>query len=303
MALTKLRFSGESGLSPVAVLRDGNGDVWDGTEIVTYVSVDKVSYGIALTEQSSSSYYETDIPTALPPGIYHVTYHADSTQDDNVVYQSVINWDGSSLVDELVTGSSKTDLANLAISHLGVGKEIANLDTDTSEAAQACRRFYEIALYDTLREFPWPFALRISTLSLVEEDPTTEWAFAYRYPVNSLYAVRLPSGSRVDTLNSRIPFRIVGDDSGKLIYTDLEDAEFEYVAKVSNPLRFSPDFSLAFSYKLAVLIAPRIVRGDTKLRKETQELYEEKIMMAQATAANEGRKELEPDSEYINVRS
>ena len=71
--------------------------------------------------------------------------------------------------------ASKTEIANLALSHLGVGKEIGNLDTEKTEEAVAMRRFYESARDATLRDFPWPFATRMVALALVASPPTQWW--------------------------------------------------------------------------------------------------------------------------------
>ena len=57
----------------------------------------------------------------------------------------------------------------MAISHLGVGKEIENFDTENSEEANACRRFYRVALEASLRDFSWPFATQNITLALIEK--------------------------------------------------------------------------------------------------------------------------------------
>ena len=74
--------------------------------------------------------------------------------------------------------SSKTEIANLAISHLGIGKTIANLELEKSQEAIACRRFYDTVRDSSLRDFPWPFAGKIQALALV----SNEWLYAYQYP-------------------------------------------------------------------------------------------------------------------------
>jgi hypothetical protein len=77
------------------------------------------------------------------------------------------------------------DICNLALSHVGVSTEIANLDTERSKEAQACRRFYEPTREEVLRAFAWPFATRFVDLQLVEEEPNDEWAYSYRYPATA----------------------------------------------------------------------------------------------------------------------
>src|SRR5688572_11149621 len=110
--------------------------------------------------------------------------------------------------------ASETEIANLALSHLGVGKEIANLETERSQEAVACRRFYDTARDATLRDFSWPFATKIAVLGLIEADPNDEWDYSYRYPSDCLQLRRILSGVRNDTRDSRVPFKLAHDDSG-----------------------------------------------------------------------------------------
>src|SRR3990172_6032289 len=131
--------------------------------------------------------------------------------------------------------ASEVDICNMALSHLGNSKEIAILATEKSEEAAACRRFYETARDTVLRDFAWPFATRILSLGLVEEDPNDEWAYAYRYPTDCLLLRRLLSGLRHDNRQSRAPYRVARDDDGLVIYTDLAEAQMEYTVRETDP--------------------------------------------------------------------
>jgi hypothetical protein len=110
--------------------------------------------------------------------------------------------------------TSDTEIANLAISHLGTGKVITDLETDRSQEAEVCRTFYEIGRDKTLRGYRWPFATKFAELNLVEEDPTTEWEFSYRYPADCLMLRRIIGSSRVEVRSSKIPYKIGKDASG-----------------------------------------------------------------------------------------
>lgn len=301
----KLQFSGQEGLAAKAVIRDLSGDVWDGEEFVTYDSGDYDDYKIAMT--ANGVHYSVDVPEDLPVGKYHVTYQdqagATLTETDTVIFQAFIQWDGVDLVDDLTTGASIADICNLALSHLGVGKEIANLETENSEEAQTCRRFYETVRDQTLRDFAWPFATRIAALALVDEEPNDEWDYSYRFPSNALKIRRILSGIRNDSRQTRTPYKIAGDTSGSLIYTDMEDAEIEYTIRVTNPLRYPPDFLMALSLRLASYIAPRLTGGDPfKLGNRALELYAFEIGKSEASAANEEQPDETPESEFVQER-
>lgn len=199
--------------------------------------------------------------------------------------------------------SSSTEISNIAISHLGIGKEIANLETEQSQEARACRRFYETAKTAVLRDFNWPFANTSKALALIEENPTTEWKYSYRYPTDALRLLRIFSGVRNDTRQSRIPYRILSDSIGKIIYCDEPQATLEYIRDIDDPTIFAPDFTLALSYRLAFYVAPQLTGGDPFQRQQQMlQLYLAELSTARANASNEFQQEEEPRSELERVR-
>lgn len=199
--------------------------------------------------------------------------------------------------------ASKTGICNLALSHLGVGKEIANLETERSEEAAACRRFYDQTLEQVLRDFTWPFATKIATLNLIEEDPNEDWQFSYRYPTDCLMVRRVLNGTRNPSRQEREPYRISQDSAGRLIYSDREDAELEYTVTANDPALYPPDFSMAFSFRLAAYIAPRVTGGDPfKMGDRALKLYEIELGMAKSNSVNEEQDEELPNSEFIAAR-
>ena len=199
--------------------------------------------------------------------------------------------------------SSSVEICNLALSHLGINKEISNIETERSIEALACRRFFPICRDATLEDFEWPFARRFADLALVEEDPTDEWAYSYRYPTNAITIRRILSGVRNDTLQSRVPYEIVNDDAGKLIYTDLDDASIEYTYRVTNSEHFSPAFVIAMSYRLAHMIAPRLTAGDSRdLGGNAFKFYLMHIANAKALSLKEEAPDYPSDAELIRGR-
>lgn len=198
---------------------------------------------------------------------------------------------------------SSTEIANLAISHLGIGKEIANIASDNSNEANACRRFYDTARDKVLGDFNWPFARKFAELGLVEADPTDEWAYSYRYPSDALKLRRILSGVRNDNRQSRVPYIVGQDDTGKLIYTDQQEAQMEYTKLITNVTFFSADFVVALSYLLAAYITPRIMGSDRfKMIPGFLQMYQAELMNAQANAANEQQDDLPVESEFIRER-
>lgn len=198
---------------------------------------------------------------------------------------------------------TKTKISNLALSHLGSSKTIANFETERSAEANACREYFDTAVEEVLQGFHWPFATKIAALALIETTPSAEWGFSYQYPTDCLDVRRILSGSRNDSKDSEIPYRIFGDNDGKQIHTDKDLAEAEYTVKITDPSRFSPDFAMALSFLIAAYIAARITGGDPfKKGPQAYQMFLSKMPKAQARQANEAKYDREPVSEFERAR-
>lgn len=200
--------------------------------------------------------------------------------------------------------ASSTQICNLALAHLGVGKSIANLQTEQSEEANACRRFYDVSLERTLRDFPWPFSKRYQALELVAENPMDSYKFAYRYPTGCVRIHRIDSTIRNDNRQSRVHFTIGGDSSGQLIYTDQEQAKIWFSFLDTDPEKYPADFTLALSFLIAHYIAPTLTAGDPfKVGERAMQNYMAELDRARVNAIGEEQVEVEVESEFIRARS
>lgn len=194
-------------------------------------------------------------------------------------------------------------ICNMALSHLGQDVEIADVENENTPQARAMRRFYATALKQTLRDFNWPFATKTVALELVEENPTSEWAYAYHYPSDCVQFRRILSGIRNDNAQSEVPFRVAYGSASAVIYTDAKEAEGEYTVLVDDPSRFPDDFTQALSMRLAAYVAPRIGGPQAiKLREAILALYFHELGGSRANAMNEEQAEEEPEAESIRGR-
>jgi len=203
--------------------------------------------------------------------------------------------------------SSKTDICNLALSHVASGSGISNFDTDQSEPARACRLFYEIARTTALRDFDWPFATKFKALSLIEEDATedlgNEWEYSYAYPSDCIRFRRILSGARTDSNATKIKFRIASAGSAKVIYTDETAPIAEITEDITETGRFDADFVIALSCRLAAMIAPRISAGDkNQLGPKAMAMYEAYVRQARANAITEDQSTDESNGDLYDAR-
>jgi len=210
--------------------------------------------------------------------------------------------------------ASKTEICNLALGHIGVGKEIANIATEKTETAAVCNRFYETAKDAVLRDFEWPFATKFRDLSLIESNPTVEWGYSYSYPSDCLKMRRILIGNvaanyRVgqpyvteDTVQ-RSPYRIVQGPSGTAIFSNQSEATAEYTARIDDPTVYPPDFVMALSWRLAAYIAPTVTGGDPfNLTQKAMQAYKLEIAEASAQSFNEEQPYPEKRSELERIR-
>lgn len=206
--------------------------------------------------------------------------------------------------------SSETEIANLALAHLGHGVEIGSLRTTRSPQALALRLIYDTIRRATLRDFAWPFAHKIGALGLVttygtdDDHPTAEWKYAYRLPSDCVQFRKIQSGTRNDTLQSKVKYKISRDDTGWLIFTDMEDAIGEWTIDTEEVEKYPDDFVLALSLRLAAYAAPKICREDPfGMRDKAFSMYQREIAMAQNNGFNEESREEDPASELERART
>lgn len=200
-------------------------------------------------------------------------------------------------------GTTKLNIWNLALGHLGISTKIQS-EIEDSKEAEACRRFYDQVLAEVLGDFPWPFAAKIEALAKVADDPVDEWGYSYRYPAGALRLRSIPNeSSRIETSALRVPYRILGDATGGLIYTDQVDARIEYTSLITDPTRYPADFAQALSLYLARMIAPSVTSPDRGTAwGELLKLYLWRLATARSNALNEEQGDLAPDSEFIRAR-
>lgn len=214
---------------------------------------------------------------------------------------------------------SQVDICNLALSHI-TEKTITSM-TEKSVEAQTLSEFWNNALYQTLRDFAWPFATKYDNLSLVVTNPNGLWQYAYLLPSDCLYFRRILSGFQQDGRQQRVPYIIAKSDfinnptvtpattytaqaGAMYIFTNWQNAQCEYTYLVTDMTQAPLDFVMALSFRLAAFVVPRLTGGDPfKLRPEMEAKYDMEITKAKANAFNEQQQPEEVPSEFERTRN
>lgn len=202
--------------------------------------------------------------------------------------------------------SSKSDICNLALLALGVTRTLTNVDTETSDEALACRRWYQVSLDFVLEDFDWNFARRRVALAELDIESSV-WSYVYAYPSECAKPRRIEiEGVRTPYAEQRIPFKTGGEttQSGdiRVIYTDQEAAVLVYTKKITDAGLFDAHFVLALTFLLATNIAMSLT-VDQKLAANAGANYRSMKLTAFASDLNEGQDDPEPMGETERARN
>lgn len=201
--------------------------------------------------------------------------------------------------------SSVIDICNRALSHTGTDQAITNLD-EKSKEARICARWYEATLDQMLRAFAWNFAQRRVILADLGDAPSG-WQLRYRYPTDCVDLQRVfhpddyMPGTEIDGLDIA-PFRVASSgDGGRVILSNIDQAEALYTARVEDSNLFPADFAATLELTLAANISMPMV---AKPQITDYLANKARLAMSEAMAANlnEGHYPNHPDAEWVRDR-
>ena len=193
---------------------------------------------------------------------------------------------------------SDVQIAKLALQNIGDRYDITSLDEATPEAEQI-NLVYEDVRDALLREHPWTFALRYYTPPSLSGTAPAGWEFMYAYPPTGLKILRIvnpldPRGEKLQPL----PFAIGrNNDDIKVILSNEQDPEFEYINKVTVATEFDALFDMAFSWRLSAAVAMPIT-GDGQIKdmaERNAQMAVEKAKMENSTEGTGVLQTREPD--------
>lgn len=199
------------------------------------------------------------------------------------------------------------DVANEALGLIGSSKEIQNLETDKSNEARACNRFFATCRDLVLRDFPWPRLKVVEALALVGTDPVPQWGYSYRMPAHAAQILRLQinASPRTDNSDSRIPYELGRDDTGGLIYSDYttdDGLAAKYIYHETSLAKWTPDMVEVLTQLLASKIGPRFGPEAAKLAKACSVDYQTRRYLARAQALNEEAPDPAGDGDIVRSR-
>lgn len=140
--------------------------------------------------------------------------------------------------------ASETSIINRALTKLGVAT--ITVRTEDSPQARLANITFDEARDDLMRDHPWNWAVKRTSLAASATAPTWNFTYAYIPPVDMLrlWEVDNPSGYE---------YRIESTTDGPVIVTDLgAPLKIAYIAKITDPNQMDEKFREALSARLAM---------------------------------------------------
>jgi len=184
---------------------------------------------------------------------------------------------------------SVVEICSNALLKIG-STSITSLEDD-SNPARLANRLYEPTRDALLREHPWNFAIRRSSLARLSDAPAFGYDYAYQLPADP-YCLRVLAMS-----DEEAEFVI----EGRELLTDETTAKIRYIALIDDPAQYDALFVQALEAALAAEMAIPIMQ-DVKVADAMMKLKEYKLARARAMDGMEGTPQQVKNTTLIDVR-
>lgn len=196
--------------------------------------------------------------------------------------------------------NSKSDLCNMALSHLGNYGTVNDIDIPQTDKESVFSLWYDVSRQTFLKLMIPNFALARRVVARVSADAPfgadLGYQFAYEYPSDCLKALGLGEVALKDD-NHAV--------EGGYIWTTAEyedGAPLRFIADITDVGRMSPEFKLGFSMFLAINVAMEITQDANKTALLVK-MLPERIAMITGVNAQENRPIRISNSKFKAARS
>ncbi len=179
--------------------------------------------------------------------------------------------------------ATKTDIFNLALSHLGAQK--IGTDTESSAPAEILRTNWNNVRRAVLRKRSWNFASTPAVLSevssVVAEAGKDVYGYAHAWQLPSDY-ISIFKFNGIETGTTRACWKV----TEPILYANDTEAKLEYIRDETDCTRWPDDFVNAVSWFLAAAVAPSM-SSDPKLGLNLLGVAEASLGSAQAADSDQ----------------
>lgn len=187
---------------------------------------------------------------------------------------------------------SNTKIANLAL--IKVGAKIIESLSEESPRANIMDILFEPTRDELLEGYEWNFAMKRAALvaKTITTEEDLEFDHAFHLP-NDPYCLRV-----TEMINSEEEFKV----EGRTLLTRISEVNIKYIARIEDPLEFTPSFITALWMLLASRAAGSSIKKDAQLEANLFAIHEVLLTRAKANDGQEGTAEDFISSELTDVR-
>lgn len=190
---------------------------------------------------------------------------------------------------------SETDIANMAVMSIGIEKPIDNLQTDDSNEARYCRRFYPSTRDAMLRSHPWNCAIHRKAITPLASTPISDWDYQYQLPSNP-YCLRV---LQVGEMGDDIDWVVEGR---RLLTNEGTSIKLKYIKRITDTNEFDPLLVDAISIKLAIKIVMPLTSSQSMKDSLIKELELLSLPEARTIDGQEGSTETLEVDRWLDAR-
>jgi hypothetical protein len=163
--------------------------------------------------------------------------------------------------------TSKVEICNLALSHLGNYGTISNIDTPTDDKEIICAQWYDITRQMLLKKAMPNFALGRKLVAELVVTIPFGYAHAFEYPIDCLKVLGLGNLDEREQFTFSIEAKPGGNGQAILTDDEWEDGlQLRYIKDISLVTTMSPEFKLMLSWELAANIALPVTQDAAKAK-------------------------------------
>lgn len=193
--------------------------------------------------------------------------------------------------------TSEVDIVNIGLDMCGA--ESITALTEGSNNSNVANRIYTVYRDFLLRRYIWKFATKRIKLAQSANSPVYE--FDYQYPVPSDLIRIIDVHDNEDGIGL-VVYKLEYDDTDtRVISTSATNVWITYVARITDPNVFGPDFVMALASRMAMTFALKIAESRS-LYREMKADYKELVRGARSVSSQEDWTDQMPQGSWVDVR-
>lgn len=185
---------------------------------------------------------------------------------------------------------SPVEIANRALSRIGVARVTSIDPPDDSKAARAVASAWDLVRREVLRAHPWNCVSSRASLAASGTAPTWEYDRAFPLPAGCLRILQ------VDTEFSWVT------ESGSILTDETAPLRIRYVRDEEDTEQYDAHLVNVLSSRLALELAPELIEADMGTRQILRAEYQAALTQARHTDAVEQSRPDLRDDDWITVR-